>query len=425
MKKILVVTDNRFWREQLGSQRRISSLCRHLLARGHRLHVLFAGHLYPPDRQVLDRTPLPYALDAMGERGAAIGPAVGKERRPAIWRKRGKGAVKQLWCEVSRTLRPGHSSGRRRLALQLQEPKLRDFVNPAVAARFRQLCGQFQPDVVVIEYVRLAYLLSSGKEAIPSACRTLIDTHDVQYERQARFHERGEVHDIDISAAEEARALSMADAVIAIQAVDAAKLEALLPGGRVIVAGFPEKIHLHPKRDGQGGAVRLAFFGSDMPPNREAACALLDIHFPPLRQRFGDGVELHLFGRVCDAFEAAGGGAGVVLRGFVDDLAAAYAEIDLVANPIAFGGGLKIKNVEALCHGRPLLTTPIGAEGLEEGIGQGFWVAKDEAQFSALLEKLVEDAASRAALSDGALAFACCHLAEEAVYRGLDSYIEA
>lgn len=422
---ILVVTDNRFWREQLGSQRRISSLCSHFVARGHRLHVLFAGHLYPPDRQVLDREPLPYALDAMGERGAITGSAAGKERWLAVWRKQGKRAVKQLLCEVSRRMGPGRPSGRRRLALQLQEPKLRDFVNPAVAVRFRQLCAQFQPDVVIIQYVRLAYLLSSGKEAIPPACRTLIDTHDVQYERQARFHERGEVHDIDISAAEEARALSMADAVIAIQATDAAKLEALLPGGQVIVAGFPEKIHLHPIRDGQAGAVRLAFFGSDMPPNREAARALLDIHFPQLRRRFGDGVELHLFGRVCDAFETESGGAGVVLRGFVDDLAAAYADVDLVANPIAFGGGLKIKNVEALCHGRPLLTTPIGAEGLEAGIGRGFWVAKDEAEFSALLEKLVEDAAARVALRDEALAFARCHLAEEAVYKSLDTYIEA
>lgn len=422
--KILVVTDNRFWREQLGSQRRISSLCTHFVARGHRLHVLFAGHLYPPDRQVLDRAPLPYALDAMGEREAATGPAVVKDSWPAMWRKRGKGAIKQLLCEVSRRMEAGHPSGKRRLDLQLQEPKLRDFVDPAVAARFRQACGKFQPDLVVIQYVRLAYLLSAGRNAIPPACRTLIDTHDVQYERQARFHERGEVHDIDISAAEEARMLSMADAVVAIQATDAAKLGAMLPGGRVIVAGFPETIHLHPKRDGLLGAVRLAFFGSDMPPNREAARALLDIHFPHLRQRFGDAVELHLFGRVCEAFDATRAGTGVVLHGFVDDLAAAYAEIDLIANPIAFGGGLKIKNVEALCHGRPLLTTPIGAEGLEEGIGQGFWVAKDEAQFSGLLEKLVEDAAARAALGEGALAFARCHLAEEAVYMELDSYIE-
>lgn len=400
-------------------------MCKHFLNQGHELSIIFAGHLYPVDESLLASGRFPYGIDSFGQRPEqAMG---GRQKLSVIARMRNalRQIVSQVRAQLSRLRDDSSRSGRQLLALQFQEPKLRDFVDERVQQRFVATCERLQPELIIVEYVRLAYVLDSCRAAIPKGCRTLIDAHDVQYERQERYHASGQVHDIDITPMEEARALSLANAVIAIQATDAAKLSAICPGSRVIVAGFPEKIYQHAARDNPKEVVRVAFFGSDMPPNREAAMVLVKKVFPSLREQFGERVELHLYGKVCEAFAGKMVVPGLVLHGFVDDLIAAYAEIDVVANPIAFGGGLKIKNVEALCHGRPLITSTVGAEGLDEGVGIAFQVADETDLFLERLGQLVESPSLRRHWSEHALLFARLHLSEDAVYAELDRYIVA
>lgn len=58
-------------------------------------------------------------------------------------------------------------------------------------------------------------------------------------------------------------------------------------------------------------------------------------------------------------------GSGVVLTGFVDDLDAEYAAAAVALVPVLQGAGVKFKTVEALCHGVPVVTTTVGAEGID------------------------------------------------------------
>ena len=56
------------------------------------------------------------------------------------------------------------------------------------------------------------------------------------------------------------------------------------------------------------------------------------------------------------------------VRGWVsdDELQAAYLRAKVSVVPLLFGAGLKLKTVEALTRGTPLVTTTVGAQGLEE-----------------------------------------------------------
>lgn len=54
----------------------------------------------------------------------------------------------------------------------------------------------------------------------------------------------------------------------------------------------------------------------------------------------------------------------VIFHGFVDDLSEKYVASDFLLAPIAFGSGIKVKIVEAISHGLPVITNSIGAEGL-------------------------------------------------------------
>lgn len=54
----------------------------------------------------------------------------------------------------------------------------------------------------------------------------------------------------------------------------------------------------------------------------------------------------------------------ISLPGFVPSLADAYANSTVAVVPLLAGAGVKFKTVEALVHGVPTVTTPVGAEGI-------------------------------------------------------------
>jgi len=84
----------------------------------------------------------------------------------------------------------------------------------------------------------------------------------------------------------------------------------------------------------------------------------------------------------------------VRLVGYVDDLAAAYAGVRVAIGPIRFGAGVKIKTIEAVQHGLPVVATPTGAEGIVLDEPDCVVVREDPAEFAdALVELLVDEAA--------------------------------
>ena len=88
--------------------------------------------------------------------------------------------------------------------------QLGDFNWPWAADRFTETVTQFQPDSIIIEYVKLAYLIEDlGQQSKP--VQMIIDTHDMLHKRYQDFKERGESHWISINAAEEAEVLDRFD----------------------------------------------------------------------------------------------------------------------------------------------------------------------------------------------------------------------
>ena len=127
MKTILLVTDNRYWRESIGSQKRIAALCRHLEQR-YALHVLFLGKLNADDmRQVADRLQ-GHRMEA--EAGLLVHRAAsGEAGAPAF---SARACVKQLVFEFRRGFarRAPVQRGFRRFRFQIHEPKLADYRRP-------------------------------------------------------------------------------------------------------------------------------------------------------------------------------------------------------------------------------------------------------------------------------------------------------
>ncbi|MCM3225243.1 glycosyltransferase [Terribacillus saccharophilus] len=54
----------------------------------------------------------------------------------------------------------------------------------------------------------------------------------------------------------------------------------------------------------------------------------------------------------------------VIITGFVEDLDEYYKEASIIVAPLLTGAGVKFKVVQALSYGLPVVTTPVGAEGI-------------------------------------------------------------
>jgi glycosyltransferase involved in cell wall biosynthesis len=84
-------------------------------------------------------------------------------------------------------------------------------------------------------------------------------------------------------------------------------------------------------------------------------------------------------------------GPHVDFLGFVPDIAALYDRALVAIAPIRFGAGVKIKTLEAMQYGVPVVATRIGAEGLGTGVEEAIDIVDDPASFAEFVITLLTD----------------------------------
>ncbi len=259
-----------------------------------------------------------------------------------------------------------------------------------------ELFNRIQFDVVIVEYVFFSRaLLQCSPETIK-----IIDTHDVFANRHLKYLQQSQSPVwYSTSRKEEAKGLNRADVIVAIQHHEANHFESISKR-KVITLGHIVSLCPLPVKEAK--PYRILYVGSANEINIQSVRYLIDEILPLVRRKIPQ-VELLLAGRVCNVIKERD---GVVLAGEVEDLKQPYASASLVVNPMRFGTGLKIKTIEALGYGKPLITTSIGAEGLEEGAGKAFVVENKPCNFASSITSLLESPEKLLCLSEKAYLFA-------------------
>lgn len=199
------------------------------------------------------------------------------------------------------------------------------------------------------------------------------------------------------------RFLPLADEVWAVSREDAARIGRDAPGARVIVvpSGVPD-VPDPTVRPGEGTvALLVANYGYG--PNANGAAWLLKDVWPAVLHRI-PGATLHLVGGRMPSWLSvlASGVPGVRVHGLVPDLEPFYQAASLVVVPVLEGGGTRLKILDAWRHGKAVLTT---AKGLE-GIGappEAALVANGPRCFAAGMVALLENPDARVRLAEAGL----------------------
>lgn len=90
--------------------------------------------------------------------------------------------------------------------------------------------------------------------------------------------------------------------------------------------------------------------------------------------------------------------AGVEILGEVDDAAGFIGRHGIMVVPLRSGSGMRIKIIEGMEQGRAIVSTRIGAEGIDGQDGEHFFLADDPADFAERMIRLAENATLRNAL---------------------------
>ncbi|HOC41999.1 MAG TPA: glycosyltransferase [Thermoanaerobaculales bacterium] len=285
---------------------------------------------------------------------------------------------------------------------RLLPPSVARIWSPAVADRIASLVDAHGIDVVVLEYSEM------GRFAGPYAgARTVLVEHDLGFRTHARQRRVG--IDRRYAAGEvlgrgagdwlrrlhfELAACGRVDQIHVMSAADRALLARLLPDGerriRLIPNGVDTEHFRPPSPDAQRSGV--LFVGS-FPhlPNLDALDHLLAKVWPEVRRQL-PGARLTVAGaRPPQRVLELDGRDGIEVAGEVPDLAPLYQHHRLLAVPLRAGSGTRLKILEAMACGLPVVSTTIGAEGIEGRPGEHLVVADDPSLFAEAIVRLLTD----------------------------------
>jgi glycosyltransferase involved in cell wall biosynthesis len=99
----------------------------------------------------------------------------------------------------------------------------------------------------------------------------------------------------------------------------------------------------------------------------------------------------------------------VELTGYVDDIRPVVAGSSLAVIPLRIGGGTRLKVLEAMALGTPVVSTPKGIEGLDVQPGEHLLVGATPAEFAEAVIRLLQSPELRLRIAGCAAAHVQAH----------------
>jgi len=268
-----------------------------------------------------------------------------------------------------------------------------------------ELCREHQFHVVHVDQLNMAPYAS----AIPQAVRVL-DAHNalwVLYKRLAEVTRTGPTswllnRDWRLLRAYEGQVCREFDHVIAVSSIDKAAL-AQAAGSDADISVIPITVDMAElnavDRSSDDGHI-LHIGTMYWPPNSEGVLWFLERVWPLIRARDEDVVFDIVGARPPQAIVELGRlDECVRVHGFVDDPQVYLQSARVMIVPLRAGSGMRVKILEGLARGIPIVTTSLGVEGIEAQSGKHLIVADSVESFADGVLQLLQNRGRAEALA--------------------------
>ena len=257
--------------------------------------------------------------------------------------------------------------------------------------------GQF--DTVQIEGVHLMEYLPEIRQA-PGSPAVVVDWHNIESEAMRRYACGAASWVKRAAARRTANLLERAEdillAALAAHTVTSERerqnLLARRPGANVqVIPNGVDSDHYsaanlaeaRARSGGDSARKNLLFVGSmDYHANIDAAVWFARTSWPEIARNYPD-MQFTIVGRDPSREVCALASERIRVTGTVDDVRRYYATAVAAVAPIRCGGGTRLKILEAMAAGVPVVSTGLGAEGIEAENGTHLLLADGEAEIAA------------------------------------------
>lgn len=242
---------------------------------------------------------------------------------------------------------------------------VRLYHNHVVTERLHELAHEFTPALAHIEGVYSMAIISGL--SLP----TLVEAQNVEWRVDEMLKSAGQLPRSDLSAgrAYEREAWLSADCLVALTLQDQLDISrqtglpvTLIPNGWDHLLSEKHSVF----DDSIADAPLLLYIGNFYyPPNVSAVAVLMDQVWPKVKRAIPNA-RLTIAGKGSRARLPDMADTCVELVDSVESVAPLLSRATLMVAPLMSGGGVKVKALEALSMGLPVIASPIAAQGLDE-----------------------------------------------------------
>lgn len=272
---------------------------------------------------------------------------------------------------------------------------------PGLQSTLDRILGAQRFDVVDLEFPYLArYRLRQAPpgQRVPPL---VLDTHEIEYDilRQVAASEAGLQRRVYNSLnwrkmrREERQAFLGADGIAVCSAVDRDRLLADAPSARTRVVPNAADVEFFQPRPGdpRPDGKTVLFFGTlGYFPNVDGVLFFLREVWPRIAQSHPEAV-CKIIGPHPPQEVQAHRGPRVEIAGFVDDLRPHIAQAAALVVPLRIGGGTRLKIVEGMAMAKPIVSTRLGAEGIDAEPEREILLADEPQDFARAVGRVLDD----------------------------------
>jgi glycosyltransferase involved in cell wall biosynthesis len=254
-------------------------------------------------------------------------------------------------------------------------------------------------DIVQVEGCSMAHF------SFPQDAALVLDEHNIEYELLSRIAAvtrsvpRKLWYRLDELKlrVEEQRCWRSVDACAVTSPRDEAVLRRAFPGARSAVVPNAVDLEFFTPRRAEPEPLTVLFFGVlDYYPNTDGVLFFLREVMPRLKQAH-PAVRVLVVGPAPTSAIQRWAGPDVTITGAVEDVRPYLERARVVIAPIRSGGGTRLKVLEAMAMGKPVVSTRLGAEGLSVTDDSDILLADDPETFARQVGRLLgsDDLAAR------------------------------
>lgn len=261
------------------------------------------------------------------------------------------------------------------------------WVTKEAGINLQQILDENSYDIIHVHYIQMAEILRYVK--IPKSTKLIYGAQDALYLMQG-YYQFG-IPGLLSVLPKELEILKLFDKAFFISYDEMRMFKTLLPGRdfRFVPHTLPRKLLPETEK-----IYDVLFLGFMNPHNKDAVKWFVEKVMPLARKRW----RVAICGRVWWSFDKdepefnnVARNLGIERIEFAEDLDELYAKTHMSICPLQGGTGMKIKTIDSMSRGVPVVSTSYGVDGFPDKLENGCLVSDCPENFAAYIDRMIED----------------------------------